>query len=249
MTSSVQTRTTCVAPAPRVASRRPRARPAPRVPRASDHDALVCDAARGRTSVRVALKEWGAVVAALAAGEQTVIFRKGGLRDGGKGFKLQADAFALFPTAYHPNERPEERRAFLDAPVPDMREGQSVPLAVVAKVTGAWVTHDPAVLDATSAHHGWSRETLASRLNWKPESPICVLELRAAAAAAADDDGNPPTLPPDPDTYGGCKSWLDLPWEVREGAPALGDKAFAERQRALRAALAALECDPMEGWE
>ena len=57
--------------------------------------------------------------------------------------------------------------------------GQSVPLAVVAKVTGAWVTHDPAVLDATSAHHGWSRETLASRLNWKPESPICVLELES----------------------------------------------------------------------
>ena len=248
MTSSVQTRTKCIAPAPRVASRRPRARPPPRVPRASDHDALVSDAARGRTSVRVALKEWGAVVAALAAGEQTVIFRKGGLRDGGKGFKLQADAFALFPTAYHPNERPEERRAFLDAPVPDMREGQSVPLAVVAKVTGAWVTHDPAVLDATSAHHGWSRETLASRLNWKPESPICVLELRVATAAA-DNDGNPPTLPPDPDTYGGWKSWLDLPWEVREGAPALGDEAFAERQRALRAALAALECDPMEGWE
>ena len=89
----------------------------PTRPRASDRDAPVSDAARGR-SVRVALKEWGAVVAALAAGEQTVIFRKGGLRDGGKGFKLQADAFALFPTAYHPNERPEERRAFLDAPVP-----------------------------------------------------------------------------------------------------------------------------------
>ena len=130
-----------------------------------------------------------------------------------------------------------------------MREGQSVPLAVVAKVTGAWVTHDPAVLDATSAHHGWSRETLASRLNWKPESPICVLELRVAAAAADDDDGKPPTLPPDPDTYGGCKSWLDLPLEVREGAPALGDEAFAERQRALRASLGALDCDPMEGWE
>ena len=248
MTSSALTRTKCVAPAPRVATRRPCARASPRVPRASDRDAPVSDAARGR-SVRVALKEWGAVVAALAAGEQTVIFRKGGLRDGGKGFKLQADAFALFPTAYHPNERPEERRAFLDAPVPDMREGQSVPLAVVAKITGAWVTHDPAVLDATSAHHGWSRETLASRLNWKPESPICVLELRVAAAAADDDDGKPPTLPPDPDTYGGCKSWLDLPLEVREGAPALGDEAFAERQRALRASLGALDCDPMEGWE
>jgi hypothetical protein len=35
--------------------------------------------------IDVALKEWGAVVAALAAGKQTVIFRKGGLKDGGKG--------------------------------------------------------------------------------------------------------------------------------------------------------------------
>ena len=42
---------------------------------------------------------------------------------------------------------------------------------------------------------------------------------------------------------------MDLPLEVREGAPALGDEAFAERQRALRASLGALDCNPMEGWE
>ena len=54
--------------------------------------------------LHVALKEWGGVVGALAAGQQTVIFRKGGLKDGGAGFKLRATSFALFPTVYHPTE-------------------------------------------------------------------------------------------------------------------------------------------------
>ena len=61
--------------------------------------------ARRDATTSVALKEWAAVVAALAPGEQTVLFRKGGLRDGGgktKGFTLESGRFALFPTNYHP---------------------------------------------------------------------------------------------------------------------------------------------------
>lgn len=195
---------------------------------------------------RRALKEWGAVVDALAEGTQTVIFRKGGLQDGAKGFKLETRRFALFPTVYHPREvdatlATDASKPFVDAKVPDMKNGESVPISVVAEVTGAWVTRDVSVLDALGEHHVWSRDVLRSRLAWKPETPITVLELRAKTLP-------PPrthSLPPDLEKYGGCKSWIDLPFSVpvagEEATPALSDEAFEVKQKALRAALATVD--------
>ena len=195
---------------------------------------------------RRALKEWGAVVNALAEGDQTVIFRKGGLKDGKGGFKLESRQFGLFPTVYHPKEldgtvSTEASKKFVDAKVPDMKRGEEVPISVVAEVTGAWVTHDASVLDALSDHHVWSRDVLESRLSWKPDTPITVLELRAKKLPAPRVHA----LPPDLEKYGGCKSWIDLPFSVpvkgEEPAPALTDDAFCERQRALRSALAEVD--------
>ena len=210
--------------------------------------------ARRDATTSVALKEWAAVVAALASGEQTVLFRKGGLRDGGgktKGFTLESGRFALFPTNYHPPNasaadvlaRPEASRR-----APDMRRGESVPLRVAAEVTGAWTTRDPAVLDALGAHHVWSRETLASRLGWKPDAPVAVIEVRAFRAVGAEADGTVSTLPPDVERYGGCKSWVDLPEPVALGVPALSDAEFAAKAESLRRALEAVEHEPLE-WE
>ena len=125
-----------------------------------------------------------------------------------------------------------------------MRRGESVPLRVAAEVTGAWTTHDPAVLDALGAHHVWSRETLASRLNWKPEAPIAIVEVRAFVV----DDDDVVSLPPDVDLYGGCASWVDLPEPVALGTPALSDAEFAARAEALRSALEAVEHEPLE-WD
>ena len=164
---------------------------------------------------RRALKEWGAVVNALAEGDQTVIFRKGGLKDGKGGFKLESRQFGLFPTVYHPKEldgtvSTEASKKFVDAKVPDMKRGEEVPISVVAEVTGAWVTHDASVLDALSDHHVWSRDVLESRLSWKPDTPITVLELRAKKLPAPRVHA----LPPDLEKYGGCKSWIDLPFSV-----------------------------------
>lgn len=197
------------------------------------------------SETRTALKEWGAIVEALASGQQTVIFRKGGLRDGGGGFKLEARRFALFPTVYHPAKEldscTDASRPFVEAKTPSMKDGEAVPMAVVAEVTGAWVTRDSTVLDALRAHHVWSRELLQSRLSWKPDTPITVLELRAKRLGKS----SVVELPPDLDTYGGCKSWVDLPVPVpvagHDVVPALDDEAFGEKQRALRAAMASVD--------
>src|SRR5437870_6227885 len=51
--------------------------------------------------MRVAFKEWAVVVDALGRGEQIVIFRKGGISEGRKGFSLEHEKFLLFPTLFH----------------------------------------------------------------------------------------------------------------------------------------------------
>ena len=51
----------------------------------------------------VALKEWAALVAALGEGKQTVLLRKGGIREGP--FKAPASSFYLFPTSFHSEGR------------------------------------------------------------------------------------------------------------------------------------------------
>ena len=126
-----------------------------------------------------------------------------------------------------------------------MRRGESVPLRVAGEVTGAWTTRDPGVLDALGAHHVWSGETLASRLRWKPEAPITVIEVRAYRA---DDGRRQTTLPPDVERFGGCASWVHLPEPVALGTPALSDAEFAARAEALRSALEAVEHEPLE-WD
>src|SRR5258705_3213217 len=47
--------------------------------------------------VRTAFKEWAIVVDALGRGEQIVILRKGGIREGRGGFHVEHPQFWLFP--------------------------------------------------------------------------------------------------------------------------------------------------------
>src|SRR5690348_2515020 len=49
----------------------------------------------------VGFKEWSLVCDALGRGEQSIILRKGGIAEGGKGFSFQHREFFLFPTFYH----------------------------------------------------------------------------------------------------------------------------------------------------
>ncbi|HTA30560.1 MAG TPA: DUF1802 family protein, partial [Candidatus Cybelea sp.] len=51
--------------------------------------------------MRVAFKEWAVVVDALLRGGQIVLLRKGGLREGPGGFKIEHPEFLLFPTLFH----------------------------------------------------------------------------------------------------------------------------------------------------
>lgn len=51
--------------------------------------------------MRTALKEWAVVVDALGSGQQIILLRKGGLREGPGGFAVAQPEFLLFPTLFH----------------------------------------------------------------------------------------------------------------------------------------------------
>ncbi|CAN5908039.1 DUF1802 family protein [soil metagenome] len=161
----------------------------------------------GSTTVAttVALKEWAAVVHALLDGRQTVLLRKGGIRE--KRFDVASDRFVLFPTVAHAHA--ERVRAGHDdllasgAADIDDDTGRFVVRAGVELVDVIGLTDPVALADLTDLHI-WTPEHIAERLAFRPKHPLQVLVVNAVRLA------DPVTLDRTPE-YGGCSSWVDLP--------------------------------------
>jgi hypothetical protein len=159
----------------------------------------------------LALKEWAAVVHALLDGRQTVLLRKGGVRE--KRFDIAGDRFVLFPTVAHAHA--ERVRAghdeVLTAGAADVDDdtGQFVVRAGVELVAVIPMT-DAAALATLTDLHIWTHEHIAERLAFRPKHPLQVLVVDTVRLAA------PITLVRTP-AYGGCSSWVDLPirWNGR----------------------------------
>ncbi|KAL6771001.1 hypothetical protein ACKKBF_B33540 [Auxenochlorella protothecoides x Auxenochlorella symbiontica] len=240
------------APSPHLSATLPRASPAlprpciaqlQRSPHSQRHE-IHC---RAVTGSRTCLKEWAPVVEALRDGTQTILLRKGGLRE--PVFRPADSSFLLFPTAFHTEDdllRPHAKERYRAALAYDPRSARHLELATGAVLTGAWTTADPAVLQLLADFHIWAPRFLDARLRWRPRQPITVLELRAFRLA------NPARLATaGPDVFG-CFSWLrDAPgapqgW-LPSSTPALDDVAFAARQLRCRRLLSALTADEICG--
>ena len=174
--------------------------------------------------------------ASLAAGQTTVLLRKGGIAE--KGFKVQARRFALYPSAFHTAAALLQPRAQPFADAPGATPGEDAQLALLAECTAAWQTDDPAVLGALAAFHPWSEGLLETRFQWKPSQPITIMELRALRLPQ-------PVLLRGAPEHGGCRSWItnddaDAVAAAPGAAFALDDAAFAARQAETRAALRTL---------
>lgn len=167
------------------------------------------------------------VVRALLAGEQILDLRKGGVREAGRHFALQATRVWLHPTVEHQDRdlvRPAYRR-WLDDTVatPD----RAVRIEGWADVVGVARLTDPAALEAIGGKFVWTSEYAASRLRWKARDPLWVLALRVHRLLD-------PVTVPFRDAYGGCTSWVDLVELPDDPAslpsePALTDESFAAR--------------------
>lgn len=184
------------------------------------------------TTTTLALKEWSAVVHALLDGRQTVLLRKGGIRE--RRFDVANDRFVLFPTVAHAHAervRPEhtEVRAAGAADV-DEAAGTFVVRAGVELIDVVPTTDAAALADLTDLHI-WRPEHIAERLAFRPKHALQVLVVRAVALP------EPVALTRQPE-YGGCTSWVDLPVDWRgEGEPVHDDTHLAAVADRVRAAL------------
>ena len=185
--------------------------------------------------MRVAFKEWAVVVDALGRGEQILILRKGGLREGSDGFQIERPQFLLFPTRFHQQReavRPAAQARF-DRMAPGFPAEDRVRLEYVAEII-AWQRLDSlAVAQRLCGQHILRDEVVAERFDWGKSKNIFALAVNVLRLPQ-------PVELPLLSEYGGCKSWVELGQEIElEGArPVLSPGVLADRLAAFHAALA-----------
>jgi hypothetical protein len=179
-----------------------------------------------------ALKEWQVAVQALEQGEQTLLLRKGGIRETGGKFAVEHEQVLLYPTYEHQQPRflkPEY--ADRVEPIPAGWRPENVRIGSWAVITEIFqVTNAERVADL-SLYHIWTAEFIADRLKWKPSQPLYVLLLRTYRL-------NQPQLIDFTPEYGGCRSWIDLlsPIALADSQVVLSDREYdlqVERIRAI----------------
>ncbi|MCU1459196.1 MAG: hypothetical protein JWL73_3288 [Actinomycetia bacterium] len=188
-------------------------------------------------AVAPACKEWAAIVQALLEGEQILDVRKGGIREDGRHFAVQAPRFWLYPTVEH--QRPEllkpAYRHWVDDTVASAPPDRAIRVEGWADVVGLARVREADDLAALDGKLIWSHDYVESRLKWKRRDPLWVLALRVHRLVE-------PIVVPFRDGYGGCTSWVDLDGLPADPAslpsePALSDVAFEARYRGAESAL------------
>jgi hypothetical protein len=148
----------------------------------------------------IGFKEWALVCAALGSGRQTLIIRKGGLAEGRDGFAFQHREFFLFPTYFH--EQLDRVRS-PDAILPEASPNE-IEIRYFARVLQARVVTDWEEVRALEPQHILREEVVRERFESgdAPGVHVALVEVFRL---------EPVWRFPDAKTYGGCRSWIDLP--------------------------------------
>jgi hypothetical protein len=184
--------------------------------------------------VRTAFKEWAIVVDALGRGEQILIMRKGGIHEGKGGFQVEHPRFWLFPTLFHQQResvipaaqaRYDEIRDRLLTSTPT----ETVRIEFLADVADWRRMESLEQVDSLRGQHVWTDPVIAERFEWGREKNIFALAVRVFRLPQ-------PVELPILESYGGCKSWIELAEGIsaKEAEPVLTDDAFAEKLGAFR---------------
>src|ERR1051325_9763752 len=121
-----------------------------------------------------AFKEWAVVCRALRDGDQTVLLRKGGIREEDGMFRIEDSEFFLMPTYEHQNAallRPPWQ------PDPGFDPGNAT-IDTYAVVDSILTCEDEDRLNALAAEYIWNEEYVRIWLNFNPYDPLYVLILR-----------------------------------------------------------------------
>jgi hypothetical protein len=189
--------------------------------------------------LRHALKEWAVAVEALERGETALVVRKGGIRE--KTFAVPKTRF-LFFKSYEHQKADQLKPAYHDLlrSIPQRRDDEPVIFTSFAEVYRAYEVSEAEELEALDPHHIWTHEYAESRLKWRPKKPLTILVLRTY-------------LLPEPivldyrDSYGGCKSWIELEESVPTtgSRPALEEPSFEKLVQPTLGVLGGLAPAPM----
>jgi hypothetical protein len=182
----------------------------------------------------VAFKEWAVVADALLRGDQAIILRKGGLREGRGGFQVEHPEFLLFPTLFHQQRESviPTAQARYDEIAPHFPPPETLRIEGFARVMEWRRLSELDSVERLRGQHIWRDDVLEERFDWGYDKQIHALAVRVFRLDAALEL---PMLP----TYGGCKSWIDLEEEIGiTGAqPVLAEAAFAAKLQQFHAAV------------
>lgn len=186
----------------------------------------------------VALKEWAVVCEALQRGRQSLLLRKGGVREANadRSFHVEHRAFVLLPTYFHAQDAGRERDLVpeVHADLARLREPAGpagrLRFELYAEVTALWELRELAPLQALAGLHVLSAACVTDRFNYRRPG-LWALHLRVHRLAV-------PAVLPERPGYAGCVSWVHLDQPVRgEAEPVVSDAEHTRREAALVAAL------------
>lgn len=182
------------------------------------------------SSCSIAFKEWSGVCQALAAGRQSLIFRKGGIAEEAGRFVPEHQAFWLYPTHLH--EAQQGLRELLP-PIAEAaaRPAGIVPISLFAEVVAVSFVDRLPVLAELEDLHVWTAETLERRFHYRRPG-LWALGVRIQRRERA---WRVPVSP----AHAGCKSWvaLDEPLSTAGLLPVVPERELERRLERLERAV------------
>jgi len=184
--------------------------------------------------VRVAFKEWAIVVDALGRGEQIIILRKGGITEGRGGFQPEHAEFLLFPTLFHQQRDSVVPAAQVryDGIAPGLPAKDRLRLEFFCEVASVRRLDSLAAAEQLRGQHIWRDEVIAARFDWGKEKTIHALAVRVFRLPRVVELSMR-------ESYGGCKSWIELETDVStdDAKPVLSADAFSGKLSAFQRAV------------
>ncbi len=174
------------------------------------------------------------ICAELAAGRQTILLRKGGIREPAGGFAIEHHEFFLLPTYVHQNEDElvVPARAALPAVIRQAPPAGQLRLDLYATVETVIEVTSLEPLRRLEREHALSWSAVERRFQYRRPG-LHVIALRVYRLAH-------PCVVPNLFRYDGCRSWVALEDElpVRDVHPVLERQEFDRRVEAILEALA-----------
>ena len=174
-----------------------------------------------------AFKEWAVACEAISSGKQTMLIRKGGVREENGVFTMSDSEFLLLPTYEHQKAsllKPEYLPSLARIEKKE-RNVNEIVIETYVVVEQILTNVSETQLDAVSEEYPWNADYVKLRFDFNPYDPLFVLLLRAYRLL------KPVALPLRKD-YIGCKSWVSLETSLPVGGaiPVLSDEEHRKRQ-------------------